>query len=83
MHDLGRDEGAYFITMEYVSGEDLKSLIRRIGALPPAKAVAVTRQVCDGLWIIGRTPTRRIRNWPTRGSAWQRSIKEMGTFLRR
>ncbi len=49
MHDLGLEEGAYFITMEYVPGEDLKSLIRRIGALPLGKAVAVARQVCDGL----------------------------------
>ena len=29
MFDLGKAEGTHFITMEYVSGEDLKSLIRR------------------------------------------------------
>ena len=42
MHDLGREEGTgtYFITMEYVPGEDLKSLIHRIGALPVGKAVS-------------------------------------------
>jgi len=49
MYDLGREEGAYFITMEYVSGEDLKSLIHRIGALPVGKAVTIARQVCEGL----------------------------------
>jgi serine/threonine protein kinase/Flp pilus assembly protein TadD len=51
MHDLGREEGTgtYFITMEYVPGEDLKSLIRSIGALPVGKAVAVGRQVAEGL----------------------------------
>ncbi len=49
MHDLGREENTYYITMEYVSGEDLKSLIHRIGALPFAKAVSIARQVCDGL----------------------------------
>jgi len=49
MHDLGREESTYFITMEYVPGEDLKSLIHRIGALPVGKAVSIARQVCEGL----------------------------------
>jgi len=49
MHDLGREGSTYFITMEYVPGEDLKSLIHRIGALPVGKAVSIARQVCDGL----------------------------------
>jgi serine/threonine protein kinase len=49
MYDLGREEGTYYITMEYVSGEDLKSLIHRIGALPVGKAVSVAVQVCEGL----------------------------------
>ncbi len=49
MHDLGREESTYFITMEYVPGEDLKSLIHRIGALPIGKAVSIARQVCEGL----------------------------------
>ncbi len=49
MHDLGRDGATYFITMEYVPGEDLKSLIHRIGALPVGKTVSLARQVCAGL----------------------------------
>ncbi len=49
MYDLGREEGTYYITMEYVSGEDLKSLIHRIGALPVGKAVSIARQVGEGL----------------------------------
>jgi serine/threonine protein kinase/tetratricopeptide (TPR) repeat protein len=49
MYDLGREEGAYYITMEYVSGEDLKSLIHRIGALPVGKAVSIATQVAEGL----------------------------------
>ncbi len=49
MYDLGRDEGTYYITMEYISGEDLKSLIHRIGALPVGKAVSIARQVGEGL----------------------------------
>ncbi|MBM3293506.1 MAG: tetratricopeptide repeat protein, partial [Candidatus Aminicenantes bacterium] len=51
MHDLGREEetGTYYITMEYVSGEDLKSLIHRIGALPVGKAATIARQAAEGL----------------------------------
>ncbi|OGD20889.1 MAG: hypothetical protein A2W03_02705 [Candidatus Aminicenantes bacterium RBG_16_63_16] len=49
MYDFGREEGTYFITMEYISGEDLKSLIHRIGALPVGKAVSIARQVAEGL----------------------------------
>ena len=49
MYDLGESEGAHFITMEYVAGEDLRSLIKRIGRLPESKALAVARQVADGL----------------------------------
>jgi len=49
MYDLGREEGTPYITMEYISGEDLKSLIHRIGALPVGKAVSLGKQVCEGL----------------------------------
>jgi len=49
MYDLGKAEGTYFITMEYVPGEDLKSFIRRSGQLTVGKAVYVARQVGEGL----------------------------------
>jgi serine/threonine protein kinase/Flp pilus assembly protein TadD len=49
MYDLGKEEGAYYITMEYVSGEDLKSFIRRSGIVSVAKAIAIASQVCEGL----------------------------------
>ncbi len=49
MHDLGREESTYYITMEYVAGEDLKSFIHRVGALPVGKAVGIARQVAEGL----------------------------------
>jgi CheY-like chemotaxis protein len=49
MFDINREEGTYYITMEYIEGEDLKSLIRRIGPLTVRKAVFIARQVCDGL----------------------------------
>src|SRR3984957_20015383 len=37
-----------FLTMEFVDGEDLASLLRRIGRLPPDKAVEIARQLCAG-----------------------------------
>lgn len=38
-----------FITMEYVDGEDLSALLRRIGRFPEDKAIEIARQVCAGL----------------------------------
>ena len=49
MYDFGEAEGSHFITMEYVQGEDLRSLLKRIGRLPEDKALAIARQVADGL----------------------------------
>ncbi len=49
MYDLSEAEGSPFITMEYVPGEDLRSLLRRIGRLPEDKVLAIGRQVADGL----------------------------------
>src|SRR5207237_6162932 len=49
LYDLGDEGGRRFLTMEYVDGEDLASLLRRIGRLPPDKAVDVARQLCAGV----------------------------------
>lgn len=49
VYDFSEEDGQAFITMEHVSGEDLKSLIRRVGQLTPGKAVFVARQIADGL----------------------------------
>src|SRR4030066_51755 len=49
MFDLNSQEGIYYITMEYVSGQDLKGLIRQSGRLAVETAVSIARQVCDGL----------------------------------
>jgi predicted Ser/Thr protein kinase len=49
VYDVGDVDGATFFTMEYVDGEDLASLLRRIGRLPSDKAVEIARQICAGL----------------------------------
>ena len=49
VYDVGESEGRLFLSMEYVDGEDLASLLRRIGRLPDDKAVEVAQQLCAGL----------------------------------
>ena len=49
MYDLGDAESRHFITMEYVTGEDLKSFIRRAAPLNTARAVLIAEQICEGL----------------------------------
>src|SRR5438046_2462370 len=48
-YDIGDADGRPFLTMEYVDGEDLASLLRRIGRFPEEKAVEVARQICAGV----------------------------------
>jgi serine/threonine protein kinase len=47
--DIGEADGRLFLTMEYVDGEDLASLLRRIGQLAQSKALDIARQLCAGL----------------------------------
>ena len=49
MFDIGEAEGAHFITMEYVQGEDLKSMIHMSGSLSLGMLLSVGKQVSDGL----------------------------------
>jgi Protein kinase domain/zinc-ribbon domain len=49
VYDVGEMESRYYLSMEYVDGEDLASLLRRIGRLPPDKALDIAREICAGL----------------------------------
>lgn len=49
VYDIGEVEGHHFLTMEYIEGEDLRSLLRRIGRLPPDKAVEIAKELASGL----------------------------------
>jgi len=49
MYHLGEEQGVHFITMEYVPGEDLKSMIRMTRQLTVGTAISVAKQVCEGL----------------------------------
>jgi serine/threonine-protein kinase len=49
VYDVGEIEGQPFLSMEFVDGEDLASLLRRIGRLPADKALDIARELCAGL----------------------------------
>jgi serine/threonine protein kinase len=49
MFDLGEEKGMHYITMEYVRGEDLKSMIRMTGQLGLGTTINIAKQVCEGL----------------------------------
>jgi len=49
MFDLGKAGSTTFITMEFVPGEDLKGLIRKMGQLGAGRAVSIAKQVSEGL----------------------------------
>ena len=49
VYDVGEIDGQQYLSMEYVDGEDLASLLKRIGRLPPDKALDISRELCAGI----------------------------------
>jgi serine/threonine-protein kinase len=49
LYDIVEWDHAHFVAMEYVDGEDLSRLLRRIGRLAPDKAVDFARGIAAGL----------------------------------
>jgi serine/threonine-protein kinase len=49
LYDIVEWQGTHFLAMEYVDGEDLASLLRRIGRLPPDKALDIAHDLAAGL----------------------------------
>ena len=52
VHDIEEMDGLHFLSMEFVDGEDLASLLRRIGRLPADKASEIAREIAAGLGAI-------------------------------
>jgi len=52
VHDIVEMEGTHSLSMEFVDGEDMASLLRRIGRLPVDKAVMIVHEICAGLAAI-------------------------------
>ena len=49
MYELMEYLGVHYITMEYIPGQDLRSLIRQTGKLTAETAVSIAKEVCEGL----------------------------------
>lgn len=49
VYDVDEADARHFLSMEYVDGEDLATLLRRIGRLSGAKALEIAQQLCAGL----------------------------------
>jgi serine/threonine-protein kinase len=49
VYDIGDADGRPFLSMEFIDGEDLASLLRRIGRLPKDKAIELAREICAGV----------------------------------
>jgi len=49
MYDLNKEEKSYYITMEHVPGENLKSMIQMMGHMSVGKTIFIAKQVCEGL----------------------------------
>lgn len=49
IYDVGEDDGNYYIVMEYVEGQTLKSLIKRRGALTLLEVIDIMTQLTSGI----------------------------------
>src|SRR5262245_40302195 len=49
VYDIDEVDGNTFLSMEYIDGEDLASLLRRVGRFPEDRALEIARQICAGL----------------------------------
>ena len=49
IHDYGEIDGVLFVDMRMITGSDLRKLLKSSGPMPPARAVAIIRQVASAL----------------------------------
>lgn len=49
VYDIGESEGHHFLSMEFIDGENLRALLRRIGSFPPERGIRIAQQICAGL----------------------------------
>jgi len=49
VYDIGEFEGHHYLSMEFVDGEDLATLLQRVGHVPGDRALQMARQLCAGL----------------------------------
>lgn len=49
IYDLNKEENTLFITMKYISGDNLKNILAQKGSLPTGNAIIIAKQLCEGL----------------------------------
>ena len=49
MYDINEEKGMYYLTMEYIPGQNLEGLIKQTGRLTIGRAISITKQICLGL----------------------------------
>ncbi len=49
VYDIGEANGLHFLTMEFIDGDDLAHLLRRIGRFPHDKGIEIARRICLAL----------------------------------
>jgi serine/threonine protein kinase len=49
VYDVGEWNGRLYLSMEYIEGEDLECLLKRVDHLPAETALDVAHQLCAGL----------------------------------
>lgn len=49
VYDIDEVDGQTFLSMEYVDGEDVASLLRRVGRFSEDRGLEIARQICAGL----------------------------------
>jgi eukaryotic-like serine/threonine-protein kinase len=49
IHDLGEIDGIKYLTMPYIQGSDLATILRKEGKLPVPRIVSIARQVVSGV----------------------------------
>lgn len=49
IYDVGQQDSIQFLVMEYVDGENLKTMIKRLGLLPAGQALSIAVQIAEAL----------------------------------
>jgi len=54
VHDVGNEGATHYIVMEFIEGQDLKKIIKSVGALPTERALNLGIQICAGIGFAHR-----------------------------
>lgn len=55
VHDVGNEGQTYYIVMEFIEGQDLKKIIKELGAMPLERVLKLTTQICAGIGYAHRS----------------------------